>query len=154
VGGPAGGGKLLELREQAYGGAPPLVRGGGDQLGRERGVTGDVPGVQQAERDLDVVVGDRQRLGQGADGVVEAQPGVPDGVPEGGRDPVDAGRAVVQQHQVEVAVGGAVAPAQATDRDQADPGQVAGEQRGQPRVERCRPVGPGGSAEVFAEQVR
>ena len=31
--GRAGRGELLELRQQAYGGAPPLVGGGGDELG-------------------------------------------------------------------------------------------------------------------------
>lgn len=151
---PAGGGELLELRQQPYGGAPPLVGGGRDQLGGEALVAGDVPGVEQAERDLDVVVRDGERLRQGAHGVVEAQPRVPDRIPERGGDAIDAGRAVVQQHQVEVAVRCAVPAAEAADRDQADAGQMAGEHGGQPRVERRRPGGPAGGADVPAQRVQ
>jgi hypothetical protein len=152
--GPAGRGELLELRHQPHRGAPPLVAGGGDQLAGQVRIAGDVPGVEQAERDLDVVVRDGERLGQRADRVVQAQLGVPDRVPERGRDPVDPGLAVVQQHEIQVAVRRAVLPAQAADRDQADPGQVAGEHRRQPRIERRRPVCPGGGADVLAKRVR
>jgi hypothetical protein len=153
VTGPAGRGDLLELREQAYRGAPPLVADSGDQLGREGGVAGDVPRVEQAQRDLDVVVRDRERLGQRPDRVVQAHLGVPDRIPQRGRDPVDPGRPVVQQHQVQVAVRRTVPPAEPADRDQADPGQMAGEHRGQPRVERRRPFRTGGGADVHAKFV-
>jgi hypothetical protein len=106
-----------------------------------------VPGVEQAEGDLDVVVGDRQRLGQRADGVVQAQPGVPDRIPEAGGELVHAGDAAVQQDEVEVAVRGALPPAETADGDQRDAGRgVGGKQRPQPGVDGVGPGGPGGVA--------
>ena len=121
----------------------------GDEPCGQRRVAGDVPGVEQPERDLDVVVGDGQRLGQRADGVVQAQPGVPDRVPEAGGELVHAGHAGVQQDEVEVAVRGALPPAEAADGDQRDAGRGVGrQQRAQPGVERVRPRRPRGGADA------
>ena len=154
VGGPARLGDLAELGHEPHGGAPPLVGGGGDQLAGQGLVAGDVPGVEQAECDLDVVVGDGERLGQGAHRVVESEAGVPDRVPDGRGDPVDAGHPVVQQHQVEVAVRGTVAASEAADRDEADAGQLGRQEGGQPRVEGRRALCARGDADVVPHGVR
>ncbi len=60
----------------------PVGEHGGAQGGGEAEVAGDVPGVQQAELDLEVLTGCPAGLRRGADGVVEGEAEVPDRVPE------------------------------------------------------------------------
>ena len=96
------------------------------QLAGQLRVAGDVPGVEQAERGLQVVAGDLRGLVDGAHRVVEAQAGVPDRVPDAVGERGRRRRpAVVQQDQVEVAARGELAAAVAADRDQRDPGAGA-----------------------------
>ena len=52
------------------------------QRPRHRRVTGDVPQFEQPEQGLQVIAGDRDRLRGRADRVVEADPAVPDRVPD------------------------------------------------------------------------
>ncbi len=149
VGLPAGGRHFAQGGQVTHRRPPPLVHGAGDEAVGDRLVAGDVPGVEQTEGDLDVVVGDGQRLGQRADGVVQAQPGVPDRVPDAGGELVHAGDAAVQQDQVEVAVRGALPAAETADGDERDTGRGVGrEQRAQPGVDGVRPRRPRGVADA------
>ena len=79
---PAAGAGAV-CRQAAY---APLA-----QLGGQRRVAGEVPSVEQAERGLEVVPGDGERLGDRAHGVVEADAGVPDRVPDRVGDRADVG---------------------------------------------------------------
>ena len=81
------------------------------QLGRQRGLAGQVAHGQQRRGRVEVVGGQPQRLLDRAHGVAELQLGVPDRVPE---LLADAGRhraALVEQHDVEVAGRSQLAPA-------------------------------------------
>ena len=83
---PAGEGGLPQLRQPLAGVRPPgRVRGLPQQPGQRR-VAGEVAQLEQAERGLEVAAADRHRLGDGADRVVQADPGVPDRVPDRVRD--------------------------------------------------------------------
>src|SRR5690606_16651079 len=100
-------------------------------------VTGHVPGLDQAQHGLQIVAGHRHRLLDRTDGVVEADGGVPDGVPDAVGDPADVGPAGVEQDEIEVAARGELAPPQAADGDQGDVLSVAGraEEVPQPAVD-------------------
>ncbi len=87
-----------QVREfgQAMGGAgPPTGADALEQRPHEDAVTGDRAGRQQAQRCLQVVVGDRDGLVDGTDAVVEADPGVPERIPEGVGDAGDVVPAAV-----------------------------------------------------------
>ncbi len=106
-------------------GAAPVREDRGARLLGERLVAGDVPQVEQPGRGGEVLGGDLAAFGERPDGVVELEPGVPDRVPQalrerGERVLLDGG-AVVEQHQVEVARGSRVAPADAADGRERDP---------------------------------
>ena len=80
-----------------------------------------MPQVEHAEQGPQVVAGDAARLRRRAQRVVEPQPGVPDRVPDAGRDlGALAGVAVpgTQQEQVEVAARRELAAAVPADRDE------------------------------------
>jgi hypothetical protein len=99
----------------------------------EIGDAGDVPRVQDAQRRFHVGVGDRDRFGDGSNGVVELLPGVPDRVPDPVRDLHDVRSAVVQHDDVEVTSGAELAPPVAADSDESDALGVT-EQAGQPGI--------------------
>ncbi len=98
---------LHELRQALAGVAAPVVRDGGPRGGDELGVAGERREVEQADGRGEVGGGDLPALGDGADAVVQAHPGVPDGVP----DPVGQrgellgreGALGVEEHEVVVA---------------------------------------------------
>ena len=94
--------------------------------------------------------------------MVEPDAGVPHGVPEGVGDGGDLRPALVDQDEVEIAVGRELAAPEAADGDQRHPvgaglrrgaaplllgrwgaGDRIGEQTAQPRVERLDALGPG-----------
>ena len=116
------GAQLLEFGEALGRLVAPVGEDGRAQSGGEAEVAGEVAGVQQAELDLEVLAGGLAGLGRRADGVVEGEAEVPDGVPEAvGEGGDGAGvAAVVQQEQVEVAARGELAAAVAADGDQGD----------------------------------
>ncbi|RAO42872.1 hypothetical protein PSN01_06062 [Micromonospora saelicesensis] len=142
VGLPTGFGDLPQAGQVPDRGAPPVIGGGADQRVGQRLVPHDQPGVEQPEGDLDVVLGHRERLGDGADGMVEPQARVPDRVPDRGGQLVRAGHPGVQQHQVEVAVRGTLPPTQAPDGQQCHP-VPRRQQPPQKRVVRGGPPPPG-----------
>ena len=123
----------LELGEPGAGVGAPVLERALAQPGGQVGVAGHVPGVQQAERDLEVAAGHPARLRHGPDGVVEVRARVPHRVPDPVGDPRDVIAAVVQQQHVEVAARQQLLAAVAAHRDQGDPGLRA-EQPGQPAV--------------------
>jgi hypothetical protein len=154
--------QVAQLRQQAGGGRAPAAEGRRPEPRGELGVAGDQPGVEQAEPGLDVGGGDRDRLGDRAHRVVQPQAGVPHGVPEGVGERGDLGTPVVDQHEVQVAEGRRLAPAQAADGDQREPfgpaarrggaasptrrrcpGHRVGEQAAQPLVQHRHPFGAG-----------
>ena len=75
--------------------------------------------LQHGQPGRDVLAGDRQCLGHGAHAVVDANVGVPQGVPQQFGDLTDhvVRHVVVQQHQVEVGVGQQLPAAQPAGRD-------------------------------------
>jgi len=86
-----------------------------------------VAGVEEAELDLEVFARGLAGFGGGADGVVEVEAEVPDGVPEAVGDGGDGFgvAAVVEQEEVEVAAGGEFAASVAADGDQGEAFQVS-----------------------------
>jgi hypothetical protein len=128
--------RVVQHPQPPLGLGAPLLACPGRQLVRHRPVAGDVAGVEHAEHRLQVGVGDRQRLLDGADGVVEADAPVPDRVPDLVGELLDLRRLalpVVHQQEIEVREGCGVAPSIGPDRDEADAPLVA-EQRRQPVV--------------------
>ncbi len=146
-----GGGDLVQARPGP--GAPLLAQHlAGAQA--ERGVAHDHAQVEQAERRRQVVPGDLPAGVDAAHGVVEPQPGVPDGVPDAfgqcGDRVLAEGLAVVQEDQVEVAGRTGVTPRVRPDRHEGD---ARGRRTrvpphlGQPAVDRGRErLAPGRSA--------
>ena len=96
---------------------PPLAGPLEHRLG-DLGLAADHPGVEEAEGHPQVLAGHVQGLARAAHAVVEGDALVPHRVP----DPVGGGgdvlAALVDQHDVEVAVGAELAPAVATDGHQ------------------------------------
>ena len=88
----------------------------------ERGVPGQRTKVQQPDGGGEVGGGDVAALRDRADGVVEAQAGVPERVPEpvGERGDPPPAPPVVHEHEVEVAGGAGVAPGDASDGGEGD----------------------------------
>ncbi len=84
-------------------------------------VAGEVAQVEQAEQGLHVLARDADRLVRRADGVVQADPAVPDRVPDRVRELGDTAGAVVQQHQVEIRARRRFAPAEAARPRRARP---------------------------------
>jgi len=120
VGLPALLGERLQGRQQPPRLAPPLADRRLVQVGDQARVAGDQPGVEEAERHLQVVAGELQRLFRGPGRVVQGELGIPDGVPDPGAELVDPGSPVVQEDQVEIAARGALAPPETADGDQRD----------------------------------
>ncbi len=154
--------EVPQLGQQLGGGLAPAGESGGAQAGGEFGVAGDEARVEQAESRLDVGGRDGDRLRHRAHGVVQAQSGVPDRVPEGVGQGGDLGTTVVHQHQVEVPVGRGLTAAEAADGDQREalgapprrgappalarrrrPGHGVGQQAVQPLVQHRHPLGAG-----------
>jgi hypothetical protein len=93
-----------------------------------------VPDVEQPQQRLEIGLRDGDGLVGRADGVVEADPAVPDRVPDRVGELTQAvDLAVVQQDEVEVGVWRRFAPAEPADRDQREV-VVRGEQFAQPAV--------------------
>ena len=130
--------QLLELGEPGPRVGAPVLQRALAQPCREVGIPGHVPGVQQAEGDLEVIAGHPARLRDGAHRVVQARAGIPDGVP----DPVgyrgDAVPAIVQQQHVEVASGEQFLAAVPADGDERHSG-LGPEHPGQPAIGFGRP---------------
>ncbi len=140
------GGQLLEFGQPPGGLVAPVGQDRCAQSGRQTEVARDVPGVQQAQLDLEVLAGRLAGLGGCANGVVEGEAQVPDRVPDavsqgGHRAGVGA---IVQQEQIKVAARGQLAPAVSPHGDQGQPAQplgARGEQAGQPLVGQFRERG-------------
>ena len=115
---------LVHLAEPGAGVGPPVVRHRGAGRVDDVGVPGHVGQVEQAHSRREVLGGDRPAVGDGAHAVVEADPGVPDGVPELVGEGADllAGEAsrVVDEDEVVVAEGAAVAAGERTHRGEGD----------------------------------
>ncbi|MFC7480678.1 hypothetical protein ACFQX7_12390 [Luedemannella flava] len=136
------GGQLAQHGQVVAGLLAPLGQGEVAQLRGELRRAGEVTGVEQAEAGLGVLGGHAERLVDGAYGVVEGESGVPDGVPDLLRDRADVAQPAVDQHEVEVGVGGHLQPAQAPERDEGHLARGVArrgfEQIGEPDVERRR----------------
>lgn len=117
------GAQFLEFGETFRRLVAPVGEDGRTQSGGEAEVSGDVPGVQQTELDLEVLARGLAGLGRRTDGVVEGEAEVPDGVPDAvGQGGDGAGvAAVVQEEQVEVAAWGEFAASVAADGDEETP---------------------------------
>ena len=131
--------QLVERGQALPRAVAPLARDAIDQLVAHRVVAGDDARVEQAERGLEVVVGDGARLVGRADAVVELEAGVPDRVPEpvGERADVATATPVVDQDEVEVAGRTELAAAVRTDGEQHDARLVA-EEADEPLVDHVR----------------
>ncbi len=133
--------------------ADPALPGSLEHRLGDLGLATDHPPVEQAEGDAQVLSGHVERLGGAADTVVQRDPLVPHRVPDPVRRLRDVLATLVDQYDVEVAVGAQLATPEATDGQQGHPPSVAPgglvEQAGQPLVGRCR-VGP---TEVVTLQV-
>ena len=143
-----------EHGEPLPGSGPPLVEGLGEHGRRHRGVAGHHPAVEQAQLGPEVVPGDLEDLRGAAHGMVEADALVPHRVPHGVGDATDVPPPVVDEDDVEVAVGAELASPVPTHGDKGDPvGVPVGgplEQVGQPLVG----GGGQGRAEVLTLEVR
>jgi len=139
----ARGGQGVQLRQPGTGRRPPVFERPLAQPGAQPGIAGDVPRLQQPERHREVGRRGVPGLGRGAHRVVEPGARVPDRVPDPVRDAADAGHAVVQQQQVEVAARQQLAAPEPAHREQRDPG-LGRQQPGQPAVRAGRPARPVG----------
>ena len=114
----------LLLEERQVAGTQPIAPGGPcllqERLG-DPGLAPDEPPVEEAEGHPHVIRGSGEDLGRPADGVVQVDPLVPHGVPDGVGDLADVPDAVVDEHDIEVAVRAERTPAVAPDGNQ---GQV------------------------------
>ena len=121
----AGDDGLDELWQALAGVAAPVVGHGGAGGGHELLVAGDRREVEQTHGCGEVGGRHLAALGDGADAVVQAHPGIPDGVPDavGERGELLRGeRALgVEQDEVVVAERPGVAAADAADRGERDP---------------------------------
>ncbi len=117
--------RLDERGEPLAGVSSPVVGDGGPCRGDELEVAGDRREVEQPDRCGEVRSGDLAALVDGADAVVEADPGIPDGVPDavGERGELLRGEGPlgVQQDEVVVAERTRVGAAQAPDRGEGHP---------------------------------
>jgi hypothetical protein len=96
------------------------------QLACHRLVTGDHPGIEQAEKDLHVLARESSRLAEGTDAVIEPQAGIPDGVPDPlGRSCGSPRIGAVQHDEVEITPGSELHPAMTADCEQAHVGAAA-----------------------------
>src|SRR6266571_1655646 len=145
---PTRGNHLVQRRQGGGGTAPPLFHRRRAYLTGQRRVAGEVPEVEQPQRDLHVLPGDGERLVDGAYRVVQADPGVPDRVPDRLGERRHVGPPVVQQDEVHVAVRGALPPAQPADGHEGH-ARYRGHQAGQPSVERRRTLFACGGADAF-----
>jgi hypothetical protein len=130
--------QLLELGQPGAGVGPPVLERHLAQPGGHVRVAGDVPGVQQPERDLEVSAGHASCLRDRAHGVIEVRAGIPHRVPDPVRDLRDVVAAVMQHQHVEVAARQQFLAAVAADRDQGD-ARLGAEHPGQPAVSFRRP---------------
>ncbi len=125
--------QCLQFGQPGAGARTPVRQDSGAQVAGQPGVTGDVPGVQQAERDPQVLAGHLPCLGRPAHGMVEVGARVPDGVPDPVGECGDARPPVVQEQHVEVAAREQFAPPVAAHRHQRH-SRLGPQQRGQPPV--------------------
>ena len=93
--------------------------------------------VEQPERGLEVAGGDRERLVDRLDAVVEGDALFPDRVPDAARELVDVAPVAVDQDDVEVAAGRELGAPVAADGHQRDVGLVA-EQLREPTIREAR----------------
>ena len=119
------GAALDDLRAQciepAAAVAAPARQAFGDEPGAELVVAGQGSGAEQRGGRVQVVGGQRQLVIERAQGVAELEPGIPERVPHGGGQLVEATRlAVVQQQDVDVTVRRKLLAAVATDGDEGD----------------------------------
>ena len=116
---PAFGPAIVQRRQPSPGVTPPAGPAfGGDPFG-QLGVTSQRPDGQQRRRGVEVLVGQRQLIIHRANGVTELETGVPQRIPERAGQLVDtAGPAFVDQHHVDVRLGGQFPTAVATDREE------------------------------------
>ena len=114
--------QLAQLGQPVLRGPPPVGEHLGAQPQGQVRVAGEVPQVEQAEGDAQVGHRGLEHAAEGADGVVELGPGVPERVPDllGPRPQLDA--VVAHQHDVEVRVRRQLGPPVPADRDQRGPG--------------------------------
>jgi hypothetical protein len=129
----------IERRESASRAITPFRRDTRDQSLAHLVIAGDDATVEQPQRRLHVGVGDRRGLIGSADAVVEAEPRVPDRVPELVRQRADVAPAavVVQEHEVEITGRTELAAAVRPDREQRD-ARLVTQQGGEPRVDHVR----------------
>jgi len=127
-----------ELGEPGPGVAAPVLERTLAQPRGQVGVARDVPGVQQSQRDLEVVAGHAPGLRDGPDGVVQPGTGVPHRVPDPVSDLGDAFPAVVQQEHVKIAAGQQLFAAVAANGDEGYAG-FSPQHPGQPAVRLCSP---------------
>ncbi len=107
-------------RKPLRGVAPPLVqRRSQHGLGHRR-IAGHHPAVEQPELGSEVPLGHLEDLGGAANGVVEADAFVPHRVPDGIGDATDVPATLVDQHDVEVAVGAELAASVSPHGDEHD----------------------------------
>ena len=105
-------------------GQPPLgllltlAEGGGGQPLRDRWVAGDDPGAEQSGGGVEVVAGQVERLADGAHAVAQVEALVPDRVPDAVGQSGHVAPAIVDEHEVDVALGTQLRPPVTADRDQ------------------------------------
>ena len=96
-----------QVGEAVSRGAPPVRKDRGARLLHQGGVAADEAQVEQSRGGGEVAGRDLAALGEGADGVIELEPRVPDRIPEAlgelGELLLLDGRAVVEEQEVEVA---------------------------------------------------
>ena len=116
-----GGHGLHERRQDPLRLLAPLGRAVDGKVGGERRITGEAPDTQERGGGREVVGGEREGFGHRSDGVADLQFGVPHRVPEplGGAE-VD--RTVVEEQEVEVALGCELATAMAAGGNERDAG--------------------------------
>ena len=112
------GDRVPEVPQPATPVSPPAVSCLAGELGPEVVVTRDGARVQEAEGGLEVAGGDRKRLLDRLDAVVEGEAGVPDRVPEPLGHPAHVRAAAVDEHQVQVTARGELSSPVAADRDE------------------------------------
>src|SRR5690606_12095461 len=117
-----------ELEESASRPPLPAFEGTGAQPFGERGVACEVATIEQRGRGVELVVGEPDRLVDGAHRMTELLSGVPDRVPDALGDLCRVDAWVVEEQHVEVALRTQLASAVATNRDErdADRARVAG----------------------------
>ena len=116
---------VAELCQPVAGTALPRRAGAIRQARRQRGIAGDVAGVQQRGGGVEILCGQAQGLLRRGDAVAEVQPLRPDRVPDRIGDRRHAGMGVVEEHDVDVAARGKLGAPVAPERNERQPGRLA-----------------------------